>query len=145
MNSQEEIDYLKRRGDLFYDFIISKTTETSVIEDVKTTFSRLYVSRDLRGLREINKELDTWSRNLPTQQDSVEFWKILKSELGEDYPSAYSKQIQTIKKKGIRNEFEHQLIEECVNELCQSGNADVEVQELNELLTKFDAKGGRNI
>ena len=145
MNREDEIDYLKRRGDLFFDFINSKTIDSRGFEEFKMIFTQLYMSKDLTGLRQMNKEVDNWSRNLPAQEDSVEFWKILKSELGEDYPSAYSKQLQTIKKKGIQNEFEYQLIDEYVNELCEHRDSDSEIGELNGLLTNFELNSNSNI
>ena len=131
MNRQDEIEYLKRRGDLFFTFISSKTSDVRGLNEFKMIFTQLHTAKDLKGLREMNKEVDIWSRNLPTQQDSIEFWKVLKSELGEDYPSGYEKQIQSIKKKGIQKEFEYHLIEERVSELCQAEDSDSEIEELN--------------
>jgi len=145
VNSQEEIEYLKRRGDLFCDFLVSKSGSLPSIQDFKTIFIQLYLAADLTGLRQMNDEVTSWSRNLPTEQDSIEFWKLLKSEFGEDYPSAYTKRIKRIKRKGVQSEFEYRLIEDHVNDLCQNGDADLEIRELDGLLTNFEVKSKPNI
>lgn len=140
LNSQEEIEHLNKRANLFLEFLISKSGNSPFIKEFNSTVTKLYRNKDLIGLRQINAEVDSWSRNLPTKKDSVEFWKILKTELGENYPTEYLKQIEMIKKKGIQNLQEYQLIEEHIGELCENDSVDIDTTELNVLLLDFEAK-----
>ncbi|HHZ65214.1 MAG TPA: hypothetical protein EYN51_06920 [Flavobacteriales bacterium] len=61
MNQEEQFKYLKKRADLFFDFIGSKVGNHDLINDFKKTADKAHATSNLTDLKSINHEIDRWS------------------------------------------------------------------------------------
>ena len=142
MKDQKQLDDLRKRAVLFLDFITSRSSgsdSSQLLEQFNTLVSSAFDNGDLSKLKAINHEVNRWSSEL-NQKDTLDFYKLLKTELGEDYPSTYTRNLERIKQKGIRTNEDFELIQDRKNQIFQLEGSAFEIELLNSLLTEFEGK-----
>jgi hypothetical protein len=102
---------------------------------------RTYLDRDLRGMRQIARDLNEEARYLP-KKDLDRLNAVLKEKFGEDLSENRKKdlvKIDRIRKRGrIRSENEFRLVKERTEEIWQDDDKEEENEALNKLLTEFE-------
>lgn len=97
----------------------------------------------MRGLKQAFNDTNEWASEL-NESDVNELNLLLKNQFGKDL-SFYSKEkfrkINQIMKRGkISSDEEFRMINERVNEICQSEHNKSELEKLNDLLLKYETK-----
>lgn len=121
MTNSEQLEYLKKRSILFLELV-----------------NNFYSSGNFKGLNELNKEFDRWSKELPKPEDSIELYSIYHNELGEDFELTQSKKLKIILKEGIHTLEDYDIVQDRINQIFQKPDTTKERESLNALLRKYE-------
>lgn len=138
MTNSEQLEYLRKRSILFLEFIISKSGKSALLDQFLDLVNNFYSSGNLKGLKELNKEFDRWSKELSKPEDSFEFYAILRQELGEGFESFQSKKLKIILKEGIHTLEDYDIVQDRINQIFQKPDTTKEMESLNALLRKYE-------
>ena len=137
----EEIDYIRNRFYVFYDYVIKTQGSGFFIEHVKEVVEKAYEKKDAKKLKRLNKEFDTWLIEMFRPDEKEELNRLLKEKLGEDIGQSDLKRIDKInkivKRGRINNLNEYSLLQQRVEEIYADESKREEVEMLNKLLADF--------
>ncbi len=153
LNAEQEIEslWIREWCLTIIDFIYSKDkTNANFYETYKETFSentkhryleKLNPSTYIKGLKQAYNDMNEWAYGLSIT-DVEELNKILQDKFAKDLNTNshnIPKQISKIIKRGkINNDDEFRMINEKVNEICQTSPKSSELDKLNQLLLKYE-------
>jgi hypothetical protein len=99
----------------------------------------------LQGFEAAVRDIKEWSRDFPLA-DYRELNVILIEKFGKGLEYDSKKTIASIVKRGkLRNEDEYRLIDDAVNELCQTNHQSSEIETFNKMLLEFHNKTSTRI
>lgn len=137
----EEKDKIKNRFQVFFDYIVSKQGNIEGYNELKKAVDDAYNKNDIRGLREINKELNVWLVEMFPPKEKKEIREILKEKLGENFEQTDLKNLEKINKiikRGKVNTLkEYALLQQRIEEIYTDKSKKLEVLEINKLLADF--------
>jgi hypothetical protein len=141
-NYLTEIEYLKNWSITALQFMANKDTQFKVLcESVLDTLEHAQLINNkkmLQGFEEGVRDFKEWAKGL-SPSDYKELNAILNEKFGMGLEFDRKKIIAAIIKRGkIRSDDEYRLIDEQVDELCQTNRQSHEIELLNKLLLDFD-------
>jgi len=143
-NYLTEIEYLKNWSITALQFMANNNSQLKVFcESVLDTLEHAQLINNkkmLQGFEEGVRDFKELAKGL-SPSDYNELNAILNEKFGMGLEFDSKKIIAAIIKRGkIRNDDEYRLIDEQVNELCQTNRQSHEIELLNKLLLDFDNK-----
>ena len=117
---KKELEYLKNRSLLIIDYIIDKDSNPIILQ-MRETIKIAFEKNDLKGLKEISRDMNAWAKSLSTE-DTKELEKLLAGRFREDLTGDQLTLtiIQEIIKKGeIRNEEEYRIMHEYLQDISE--------------------------
>ncbi|MBR8538061.1 hypothetical protein KDU71_21000 [Carboxylicivirga sediminis] len=138
MKEKDEIQYYWLRYKVFYNFFMEDEANSIAMGAFNAIAVNAYNSKSLKELKGINKEMNSFMNELPTE-DKDKLRLRLKLEIGEDIEEEKRlRSIARVKKNGmIKNKKEYELILNEVERIYQDNNLKHEVDYLNNLLASF--------
>lgn len=137
----EEKDKIKNRFQVFFDYIVSKQGNIEGYNELKKAVDDAYNKNDIRGLREINKELNVWLVEMFPPKEKKEIREILKEKLGENFEQTDLKNLEKInkiiKRGKVNTQKEYALLQQRIEEIYTDKSRKLEVLEINKLLADF--------
>ena len=138
IDKMKDLEYYKRRFDIFYDYLSKAQGANAVLEQTKSMVVLAYKNKAVKKLSKIDKELDVWLREMLMPSEKEELLKILKKELNDTSDEDYLNQIGKIVSKGIiDSKEEYKLILQRVEYIYDKEGCKSEVDRLNKLLTNY--------
>lgn len=137
MNKIEEIEYLKRRWYLYYNFMSKYPEAHSLLTSfVKKNIDDAFENGKINILRSGNKDITSDLKHMPLS-DRIQLKKILYKELNEgieDVESFYrDKLIKVLTKKRITTSDEFELVQSYLKDEINIGKVDDVDGKLNKL------------
>lgn len=152
LNEKQEkgILFIKEWCFTIVNFIYSKSnnTDSFITEMHKEIFSeetkQKYLKETsaaiyIKGVREVYNDTNEWAKGL-LQNDLEELNRILLKKFGKDLSIHFQKIYKITKRGKIINDDEFRLINEKVDELCQTEPESQEIGKLNKLLLVYEEK-----
>ena len=141
MKLSQNIELLKDRFYVFYDYVIKTEGASYFIEEAKRIFDNAYTKKDIKQLHSIDKELNVWLREMFRPKEKEEIEALFRAKFGEDALVSNQvrlRQINTIIKRGrINSNSEYNLLFQRVDEIYSDVLKKDELLKLNELLSAF--------
>jgi hypothetical protein len=135
-----ELNTLRDRCSLVLEFLNRRGELGDLARQIDEVIQQAHATHDLRGLRILQRDLDDWSRDLPSD-DQVELETLLRVRLlvdPEQERAADIAKLRQIEERGqIRNEREYRLVQARAEELRASTAGAEEVQRLDVLLANY--------
>lgn len=134
----KDLEYYKRRFDIFYNYLLKKQGANVVLEQTKSMVDLAYEKKAEKQLSKIDKELNVWLREMLMPAEKKELMKILEEELNDTSDIDLLSQIDKIVSKGtINSKKEYELILQRVESIYEQIGSESEVDRLNKLLADY--------
>jgi len=143
----EEIDYLRKRFEIYHHFMMNYyhpvLQKISIwgLGEMKKRIDGWVEKKQIKDLRHITKDINSDLREELPPQKYFELKRLFKEQLGEDIETEekkYFEKIEKIKKRGkIKTENEFSLIDSHINLIFHDEKNTTEVQQLEKLLATF--------
>ena len=148
-NYLTEIEHLKNWSVTALHYMANKNSDFKVFcESVLNTLEHSQLINDkkmLKGFEEGVRDFKEMARGL-SLNDYKELNAILIEKFGMGLEFDSKKAVATITKQGkIRNEVEFRLVDDYINELCQTNPQSSEIQLLNKMLLEFHENMSKRI
>jgi hypothetical protein len=140
---QNELDKLKKRCFIFYDFFYEKYGQSKIYKNAKAGIEIEFEKLNLVVLRHASRDFNNWLREMPID-DAVELGLILKRELGEDINIIEKRRLEKIsrilKRGRISDVEDHELLLSHVEDIYDDANKKDELDRSNMMLIDYEKK-----
>ena len=139
---QQELDTIKRRFEIFYEFFIKHGSNmNSAMDMAKNIMENAYNNGKLTDLRRVNKELDVWLLEIPKEK-RVELENALAKEFGEVVGKKEADRLKKINKiinsHKIGNLKEYELLHSYEEEIYKDKSKFEVAETIRNMLTEFN-------
>ena len=138
---KKELEQIQNWCLTILDFMIKKHGKALPFDMFKKVILKEYKEQNLKGLRQVIKDVNEWSKGMSNSYVE-ELNVLLKDKFGknlEAYDKDNLREINKILKRGfIKNEEEFGLLERRVDELSTSQTGHKDINQINQLLNKFE-------